>query len=110
MTGARAPGDGDKLCTVTLPALGREPPPLPANARVLMDSYDYITLLPSTSEESAVWQQVDLDDNNVPGRRTEVRFKSSVWSSLEPSPFPRKGQVHTVHLCAEFSHFSEKSQ
>ena len=92
MAGARAPGDGDKLCTVTLPASGsREPPPLPANARVLMDSYDYINLLP-TSEDSAVWQQLDLDDNNVPGRRTEVRFKSSVWSSLEPSlepsPFP----------------------
>ena len=67
----RAPGDGDRLCTVTLPSTGEvQPAPLPANAKVLMDSYDYITLLPRS--EGGAWQQVDLDDNNDPGRGTEV--------------------------------------
>ena len=75
MTGARAPGDADRLCTVTLPSNGEvyQPAPLPANTRVLMDSYDYILLLPRA--EGGVWQQVDLDDNNEAGRSTEVANK-----------------------------------
>ena len=73
MASARAPGDADRLCTVTLPSTGEvQPAPLPANAKVLMDSYDYILLLPGTA--GGVWQQVDLDDNNDPGRGTEVRL------------------------------------
>ena len=72
MTGARAPGDADRLCTVTLPSTGEvyQPAALPANTRVLMDSYDYILLLPRA--EGGVWQ---LDDNNEAGRRTEVANK-----------------------------------
>ena len=71
MASTRAPGDSDRLCTVTLPSTGVVPPaPLPANAKVLMDSYDYISLLPRAI--GGVWQQVDLDDNNDPGRGTEV--------------------------------------
>ena len=71
---ARAPGDADILCTVTFPTSGEvQPAPLPANARVLMDSYDYISLLPR--DAGGVWQQVDLDDNNEAGRSTEVANK-----------------------------------
>ena len=67
MACASAPEDADLLCTVQLP-----PAPLPANAnaKVLMDSNDYIMLLPRA--DGGVWQQVDLDDNNNPGRGTEV--------------------------------------
>ena len=65
MTGARAPGDADSLCSDELQSVS-----LPANARVLMDSNDYILLLPRA--DGGVWQQVDLDDNNSPGRGTEV--------------------------------------
>ena len=75
MASTRAPEDADRLCTVTLPSTGEvQPAPLPANAKVLMDSYDYISLLDSYS----VWQQVDLDDNNDPGRGTEVSILLSI--------------------------------
>ena len=70
---ARAPGDADTQCAVDiLSTFGVQPGQLPANAKVLMDSYDYILLLPRTA--GGVWQQVDLDDNNDPGRGTEVRL------------------------------------
>ena len=68
MACARAPGDADQLCTAN--QLQLLPAPLPANAKILMDSYDYILLLPRAN--GGVWQQVDLDDNNDPGRGTEV--------------------------------------
>ena len=71
MASARAPGDADRRCTDELPTNGGvQPAPLPANAKVLVDSYDYILLLPRA--DGGVWQQVDLDDNNDPGRGTEV--------------------------------------
>ena len=38
---AGAPGDTSTLCTVDLPA-SIEPAPLPSNAKVLMDSYNYL--------------------------------------------------------------------
>ena len=69
---ARAPGDADELCTTALPTrLGSAP--LPPNVVALMDSYNYNILLP-TSEHTGVWQQVDLDSNNLhrKGSRTEV--------------------------------------
>ena len=70
MACTRAPGDADRLCSI-LSSTGSIPlAPLPANAKVLMDSYDYILLLPRAI--GGVWQQVDLDDNNIPGRGTEV--------------------------------------
>ena len=71
MASTRAPGDADTLCTLTLPTTGElQPAPLSANAKVLMDSFDYILLLPRAA--GGVWQQVDLDDNNLEGRGTQV--------------------------------------
>ncbi len=46
----------------------------PSNVRALMDSFHYINLLPPHG--SAVWQRVDNDENNAPGRGTEVSRKS----------------------------------
>lgn len=66
---AGAPGDGDTFCTETLSGLGADP--LPPSAGILMDSYDYLNLLPP-NEQRAVWQQLDLDDNNALGRGTQV--------------------------------------
>ena len=63
---ARAPEDADPFCA-------REefaPPMFPPNTRVLMDSFNYINLLPP--QDGAVWQQVDNDGNNVVGAGTEV--------------------------------------
>ena len=37
---------------------------IPANADILMDSYNYIRLLPASEESNGVWQQVDNDDNS----------------------------------------------
>ena len=71
MASTRAPGDADRLCTEIFPSIVEVPSaPLPANAKVLMDSYDYILLLPRAA--GGVWQQVDLDDNNLVARGTEV--------------------------------------
>jgi hypothetical protein len=68
---AGAPGDSDTFClNSTLGTL--LPAPLPSNAKILMDSFNYITLL--SDEPGAVWQQVDLDSNNVPGGTTSVSF------------------------------------
>ena len=63
MASARAPGDAHELCTL-------EPAPLPPNAQVLMDSYDYVELL----SIDAAWQSIDLDDNNLSGSGTEVNI------------------------------------
>ena len=64
----RAPGDGNDFCTYTL--AGVRPPVYPSNANILMDSFNYFNLLPPHGQ--AVWQQLDLDDNNVAGGGTEV--------------------------------------
>ena len=37
---------------------------IPANADILMDSYNYIRLLPAAEESNGVWQQLDNDDNS----------------------------------------------
>ena len=62
---ARAPEDAE--CTGFS---GITPPGYPPNSRVLMDSYNYVNLLPP--HQGAVWQVVDNDENNEPGRGTEV--------------------------------------
>ena len=66
----RAPGDGDDFCTNTLPSTEIQAPVHPSNAKILMDSFNYLNLLPPHAE--AVWQQLNLDDNNVAGAGTEV--------------------------------------
>lgn len=38
-----------------------------------MDSYNYLNLL--SPHEGAVWQRLDLDNNNVVGSSTEVRME-----------------------------------
>ena len=70
MVSAGAPGDEDIFCTndsygVTIPPL------YPPNSKILLDSYNYVNLLPP--QDNAVWQAVDNDDNNEAGRGTEVR-------------------------------------
>ena len=65
-----APDDVDLFCT-NLEASSSIPPPVyPPNSRILLDSYNYINLLPP--HDGAVWQQVDNDDNNEAGRGTSV--------------------------------------
>ena len=59
-----APNDANPYCT------SRILDPRIPNARILLDSYNYVNLLPP--HDDAVWQAVDKDDNNVPGRGTEV--------------------------------------
>ena len=66
LSSASAPGDEELLCTMVM-----TPPPVhPLNSRILMDSYNYINLLPP--HDRAVWQQVDNDINNIAGRGTTV--------------------------------------
>jgi hypothetical protein len=68
---AGAPGDGDTFClNSTLGDL--LPASLPYNAKILMDSFHYFALL--SDELGAIWQQVDLDSNNVRGGATSVSF------------------------------------
>ncbi len=70
---AHAPGDGDSFCTSTRPNSGGIPlPPTPPNTKILMDSYRYRNLLPPHNR--AVWQQVDLDNNNAAGSGTSVSY------------------------------------
>ena len=67
----RAPGDGDNFCTNTLPNTdGSQAPVHPSNTKILMDSFNYLNLL--HPHDDAVWQQLDLDNNNVAGGGTEV--------------------------------------
>ena len=67
----QAPGDGDPLCVDEV-IDGLENPFFPLrptyanNVRPLMDSRDYVALLPGP------WQQVDNDNNNVDEIVTEV--------------------------------------
>ncbi len=67
---SQAPGDADSFCTQES---GSTPlPPYPPNSRILMDSYQYISLLPALGREST-WQQVDVDNrSDDSGGRTDV--------------------------------------
>ena len=71
MASAVAPGDEHSFCTDTLINNNEiTPPQFPSNAKILMDSYNYIDLLPPN--EFAVWMQVDNDNNNAGGTGTMV--------------------------------------
>ena len=63
---AGAPGDEDSFCTNEFPSSA-----IPPNSKILLDSYNYINLLPP--QDNAVWQEVDNDNNNEAGRGTEVK-------------------------------------
>ncbi len=63
LVSAGAPDDVSHYCVDKLPMY-------PQNTRILMDSYNYINLLPPHSKP--VWQQLDSDSNNQPGRGTKV--------------------------------------
>ena len=66
---AVTPGDEHSFCTDTL-INEITPPQYPSNAKILMDSYNYIDLLPP--HEHAVWMRVDNDNNNAGGTGTMV--------------------------------------
>ena len=68
---AQAPGDGDSFCINTLLGTpGVTPPVYPVNARILMDSFNYIRLL--STQTGSVWQQVDVDGIQSQGRGATV--------------------------------------
>ena len=61
-----------------------------------MDSFNYLNLLPPHG--GAVWQQLDLDDNNTAGAGTEVRLSTlMVDVCLESSLLSHSG-VRTAIL------------
>ena len=69
-----APGDEDPLCEAlrtngVAPMLSYS-----ANMRVLMDSWNYLNLLPPRT--GAVWDQVDNDTNNPVQITTNVSVKA----------------------------------
>ena len=67
-----APGDEEQLLCENLRSIGAAPPLLAysANMRVLMDSWNYLNLLPPRL--GAVWDQVDNDENNPSNVTTNV--------------------------------------
>ena len=76
-----APGDEESFCTNDLEASAMTPPPVYSpNSRILMDSYNYINLLPP--HDNSVWQQVDNDDNNIAGRGTSVSLQCIIIASI----------------------------
>ena len=71
MASAVTPGDEHLFCTDRLINDNAiTPPQYPSNVKILMNSYNYIDLLPP--HEHAVWMQVDNDDNNAGGTGTRV--------------------------------------
>ena len=71
MVTGRAPGDGDDFCTNTLPVTdGVVAPVHLSNVKILMDSFNYLNLLPP--HDTPAWQRLNLDDNNEAGEGTEV--------------------------------------
>jgi hypothetical protein len=69
---AAAPGDGHTPCinpATTYPFLAA---PHPSNANTLMDSFNYLSLLSDKPPFLSLWQQVDLDSNNVISGSTSV--------------------------------------
>ena len=64
---AQAPGDEDERCTDA-----EDAPTYPDTVRNLMDSYNYVQLLPGSGTgnppiEGAVWTDRSVDDNNTIG-------------------------------------------
>ena len=88
---ARAPGDGNAFCTDTLTGSVVQAPVHPFNVKILMDSFNYLNLLPP--HDGAVWQQLNLDDNNVDGGGTEVIISTCKHCILciESSLLPHSG-------------------
>ena len=73
-----APGDEEQLFCENLRSIGAAPTPslgYSANIRVLMDSWNYQTVLPPRS--GAVWDQVDNDMNNPNEITTNVSCTTS---------------------------------
>ena len=69
-----APGDEEPLCE-QLRGYGAAPiPAYSANTRVLMDSWNYINLLPLALCTGDVWNQVDNDENNPSEITTNVSW------------------------------------
>ena len=67
-----APGDEEPLCRQLRADRVAPIPAYSANIRVLMDSWNYLNLLPPRTR--AVWDQVDNDTNNPVGITTNVSF------------------------------------
>ena len=65
-----APGDEEDACRDLRERLIIESPNYAPNMAILMDSDNYINLLPNRT--GAVWQQVDNDVNNDPTMTTSV--------------------------------------
>ena len=65
-----APGDEEDVCQDLRERMIIESPNYAANMAILMDSDNYINLLPNRTR--AVWQQVDIDANNDPRSTTNV--------------------------------------
>ena len=59
---AQAPGDGKQFCADLHMV---EQPLYPANAIILMDSYNYISLLTPVMPLDSIWQQVDNDNTTA---------------------------------------------
>ena len=56
---SQAPGDEDSFCNTLSASI--LPPFYPPNSVILMDSYNYINLIPVLNPNGGVWQQVDID-------------------------------------------------
>ena len=68
-----APGDEETSFCQGLRGIGAAPTPNYApNMKALMDSWNYQTLLPPRM--GAVWEQVDIDNNNPNNITTNVSF------------------------------------
>ena len=92
----RAPGDGDDFCTNTLPNTEIQAPVHPSNVKILMDSFNYLNLLPPHG--GAVWMQLDLDDNNVGGEGTEVSMLTLMVNVYLESPLLLHSGVRTAMM------------
>ncbi len=68
---SQTPGDADSFCIKE--SGSTHLPPYPPNSRILMDSYQYISLLPALAGRESTWQQVDVDNRtDDSGGRTDV--------------------------------------
>ena len=65
LAGSQAPGDGDQVC-IDLSLH----PEYEDNTHPLMDSRDYIQVLPGTND--GPWQKLNLDENNQDNQKTQV--------------------------------------
>ena len=65
LAGSQAPGDGDQACTHSNSHPGYED-----HMHPLMDSRDYIQVLPGSND--GPWQKLNLDENNQNNQKTEV--------------------------------------